>query len=344
MEKKILLGKTFEEIQEIVLRYKLPRFAAREIALWIYQRGAKDISDFTNLSKKAREQLAEEFDLGITPPISHSESSDGTKKYLFATPDKHFIEVAYMPEEKRNTLCISSQVGCKLGCAFCMTGRQGFQGNLSTGQILNQILAISERESLTNLVFMGMGEPFDNTETVLKALEILTADYGLNFNPKRITVSTVGLIPGMKRFIEESKCQLAISLHSPFDEERTAIMPVEKSYPIRQVIETLKSYTWDRQRRISFEYILFRDVNDSARHVNQLARLLNGVKCRINLMHFHAIPDASLQGCSTDELIQFRDLLNKKGIIATIRESRGEDILAACGLLSTKEVNKNKPH
>jgi 23S rRNA (adenine2503-C2)-methyltransferase len=342
MEKKALLGMTLEEIQSGIADFGLPGFTAREVALWIYRRGATCISDFTNLSKKARELIDEKFTIGLEAPVNINISEDGTKKYLFPAQENQFIETAYMPDSKRHTLCISSQVGCKLGCLFCMTARQGFQGNLSSGQILNQIISLPERELVTNLVYMGMGEPFDNTDEVLKSLSILTADYGLSFSPKKITVSTAGLIPGMKRFINESRCNIAISLHSPFDEERAKLMPVEKIYPLKKVIDTLKSFSWEKQRRISFEYILFKDFNDSVRHINQLARLLNGLRCKINLMHFHSIPDSPLLGSSEKSLTVFRDNLNKKGITATIRASRGEDILAACGLLSTKELNKNR--
>lgn len=328
------------EIRECLQQYDLPGFVYREIALWIYQRGATAIEDFTNISKDARSRIAREFEVGLQPPVKVSQSSDGTKKYLFRTAENRFIETAYIPENKRNTLCVSSQVGCKLGCLFCMTARQGFQGQLSVAQILNQVLAIPESRDITNIVFMGMGEPFDNTDEVMASLEILTADYGLKFNPKKITVSTVGLIPGMVRFIEESKCHLAVSLHTPFDEERAMLMPVETIYPLQEVIKTLKTFSWERQRRISFEYILFQGLNDSAAHINQLARLLNGLKCRINLIRFHPIPDSPLKGSTGQDLVRFREGLNRKGITATIRASRGEDILAACGLLSTREVNK----
>jgi len=340
MEKKALLGMRIEEIRQSLLEYDLPRFAYREIALWIYQRGASEIEDFTNISSSARTRIAENFEVGLQSPVKVSQSNDGTKKYLFRTAENRFIETAYIPENKRHTLCISSQVGCKLGCLFCMTARQGFQGQLSVRQILNQILGIPESRDITNIVFMGMGEPFDNTDQVMGSLEILTADYGLNFNPKKITVSTVGLIPGMVRFIEESKCHLAVSLHTPFDNERAMLMPVETIYPVQEVIKTLKSFSWEGQRRVSFEYILFKGLNDSTAHINQLARLLNGLNCRINLMRFHPIPDSPLKGSTDQDLIRFRDSLNRKGITATIRASRGEDILAACGLLSTREVNK----
>lgn len=330
---------TLAELSEALQLIDMPKYTAREIALWVYQKGATSFDEMTNISKAARMQLSELFTIGHIPSSKVSVSSDGTKKYLFpAGSNKQFIETAYIPEENRSTLCVSSQVGCKLGCLFCMTARQGFQAQLSVREILNQVLSLPERETLTNLVFMGMGEPFDNTDNVLKSLEILTADYGLAFNPKKITVSTVGLIPGMKRFIEESQCHLAISLHTPFDEERSSLMPVQTIYPIQEVVDTIKAYDFGKQRRLSFEYIVFDDLNHSDAHVKQLARLFDGLRCRLNIMRFHPIPGAPLKKTSESRLIEFRDKLNKKGITATIRASRGEDILAACGLLSTREL------
>lgn len=336
--KPALLGMTLDEIQQSILKFNLPRFTAREIALWIYRRGANSFDQMTNISKNARRLLKEYYIIGGFTPEKTSVSNDGTKKYLFPAQKSRYIETAYIPEKKRHTLCVSSQVGCKLGCLFCMTARQGFQGNLSTGEIINQIVNLPERDQITNLVFMGMGEPFDNTEALLKALTILTADYGLAISPRRITVSTVGLIPGMKRFLEESRCQLAISLHSPFDDERASLMPIENIYPVRQVIEEIRKHTIEKQRRLSFEYILFSGLNDSDAHIKELSRLLNGLRCRINLMKYHPLPDTPLKATNDQSLIAFRDKLDKKGITATIRASRGEDIFAACGLLSTKTL------
>ncbi len=338
MSKQALLGMTLIEIREATKFLDLPNFAACEIALWIYSKGATSFKQFTNISKIKRQVLSNNFEIGLQPPSKVRTSIDGTRKYLFPVKNNRFIEAAYIPEGKRHTLCISSQVGCKFGCSFCMTGKQGFQGQLTSGEIINQVLSIEERELITNIVFMGMGEPFDNTDEVLKSLEIMTADYGMELNPKKITVSTVGILPGMKRFINETRCQLAISLHSPFDEERSMIMPVEKKYPIRHVIETLKKHDFGKQKNISFEYILFRGFNDSVRHINQLARLLNGLRCKINLIRFHKIPDSSLQETSEAALHEFRNKLKAKGITTTIRASRGEDISAACGLLSTKAL------
>lgn len=337
-EKKALMGMTPKELLEVTAHIGLPKFTAREIALWIYKRGALSFGDMTNISLQGRELLAQNYTIGHTPFSKVSVSADGTKKYLFPTAKNRYIETAYIPERKRHTLCISSQTGCKLNCKFCMTGKQGYQGQLSAAEILNQVIALPEKELLTNFVFMGMGEPFDNTEAVLKALEILTSDYGLGINPRKITVSTVGLLPGMKRFLEKSRCSLAISLHSPFDEEREMLMPIQKKYPIEKVIETLKNFNFDRSRRLSFEYILFKDINDSQQHVNKIARLLNGLRCRINLIRFHEIPGTSLKGTDEIAIQSFRDRLQEKGLIATIRASRGEDIMAACGLLSTKEL------
>jgi 23S rRNA (adenine2503-C2)-methyltransferase len=340
MEKRNIVGLNLEEISEFVVANGLPKYIAREIAIWVYRRNAKSFEEMTNISKAARVLLDENFILNLNPPAKVQISNDGTRKYLFSSLNNKFIETAYMPEKSRNTLCVSSQVGCKMGCRFCMTARQGLQGQLSAGDIINQIISLPERENLTNLVFMGMGEPFDNTSEVLKSLEILTSDYGLAFSPRKITVSTIGLIPGMKEFIEKSRCNLAISLHSPFDEERQKLMPVQRLYPVKEVIELLKSCNFEKQRRISFEYILFKGLNDTDAHIKQLARLLNGLRCKINLMHFHAIPGSSLVGSDENTMKQFQDKLNEKGIIATVRASRGEDILAACGMLSTGEILK----
>ena len=337
-----LFGKTLAELQDITAELGLPKFAAKQIADWLYKKHVDSIAGMTNLSKAARLKLAESFELGTTAPTSEQASKDGTKKYLFPAGCSRFIESAYIPDRQRATLCVSSQVGCKMGCLFCLTGKQGFQSQLSAGQIVNQIRSLPEREKLTNIVYMGMGEPFDNLENVMKSLEILTADWGYAMSPRRITVSTIGIVPAMRHFIENSQCHLAVSLHSPFHEERLKLMPVENVYSASEVLDLLRSFDFGRQRRISFEYILFRGVNDTPRHVNELAKLLNGLRCRMNLIRFHPIPDTPLQ-CSTEETIAaFRDGLLKKGIRTTVRASRGQDIFAACGMLSTKALVKEQ--
>jgi 23S rRNA (adenine2503-C2)-methyltransferase len=337
-----LIGKTVDEIKTIVAQLGMPAFTAKQITDWIYSKRVFSIDEMTNLSLKNREILALSHEVGRALPSQESASVDGTKKYLFTTPDGNFIETVYIPDEDRHTLCVSSQVGCKMNCLFCMTGKQGFTSNLSAAEILNQILSVPEADKLTNLVFMGMGEPMDNLPNLLRALEILTADYGYAWSPRRITVSTIGVIPKMKIFLEHTKCHLAISMHSPFTDERLKIMPVEKPFPIAEVLAELKKHDFSHQRRVSFEYIMFDGFNDSMRHAVEMVRLLKGIDCRVNLIRFHAIPNVDLKTSNEDKMVFFRDYLTSNGITTTIRKSRGEDIFAACGMLSTLEKQKTK--
>jgi len=335
-----LFGKTLSELEHIVKQHELPRFTAKQIAHWLYQKKIASIDEMTNLSKAAREKLSAHYFLGLDNPSDVQVSTDGTKKYLFDSIPGKPVETAYIPDKDRHTVCVSSQVGCKMGCLFCMTGKQGFQGNLSAGEILNQLRSIEEWEQISNIVYMGMGEPLDNTEEVLKSLEILTSDWGFAMSPRRITVSTIGIIPAMKEFLENSEAHLAVSLHSPFDSERKMLMPIQQVYPVQEVLDEIRSWDFGRQRRVSFEYIMFKDLNDTPKHVKELAHLLNGIKCRINLIRFHPIPDTPLESSSQDRIDAFKNELNQKSILTTIRASRGEDIYAACGLLSTKRIVK----
>jgi len=335
-----LYGKTLSELKSIVDAEGLPSFTANQIADWMYHHHAESIDEMTNLSKKNREILAAKYKVGLIKPEQVSDSADGTKKYLFLVGNNRYIEAAYIPESDRATLCVSSQLGCKMGCLFCMTARQGFQGNLTAGEILNQLRSIPEFTRVSNIVYMGMGEPFDNLENVLKSLEILTSKWGMGWSARRITVSTIGLIPAMKQYIEQTSCHLAISLHTPFDEERRMLMPIQNVYPIADVIAELKKYRFSDHRRLSFEYIMFDGLNDTPRHVKELVRLLSGLTCRINLIRFHPIPDSPLRTSPDERIFQFRDLLTAKGIFTTIRASRGQDIQAACGLLSTKALQE----
>jgi 23S rRNA (adenine2503-C2)-methyltransferase len=338
MHKKPLVGLSLDELKSVVLALGMPSFTAKQISEWLYKKKAFTIDQMTNVSAKNRELLKEDFEVGRTLPVQAVESIDGTKKYLFKTEGGSFIETVYIPEEDRATLCVSSQVGCKMGCLFCMTGKQGFIAQLTSTEILNQILSVPEADKLTNLVFMGMGEPFDNLLPLLRTLEILTADYGYAWSPRRITVSSIGLIPGMKVFLEKANCHLAISLHSPFTQERLQLMPIEKSYPISTVLEELRKYDFSKQRRVSFEYILFEGVNDSMRHAVELVKILRGIDTRVNLIRFHSIPGVDLKSSSEEKIVFFRDYLTNNGVTATIRRSRGEDIFAACGMLSTVET------
>jgi 23S rRNA (adenine2503-C2)-methyltransferase len=336
MEK--LFGKTLDELKGITQSLGLPDFSAKQIADWLYKKNTSSVDGMTNLSKKARELLSSGYEVGVAPYSRLQTSSDGTKKYLFPAGQGGFVETAMIPDDDRITVCISSQVGCKMGCLFCMTGKQGFQGQLGAGEILNQIRSIDEAGSVTNIVYMGMGEPFDNLEAVLKSLEILTSDWGYAMSPRRITVSTVGIIPAMKIFLEKSEAHLAVSLHTPFEDERRKLMPVEVAYPLSEVIREVKKWDFSHQRRVSFEYILFGGINDSPLHVKELSKLLNGIKCRVNLIRFHPVPGTPLTNSTEERIAEFKDALNNKGILTTIRASRGLDIYAACGLLSTKEL------
>ena len=340
MNKISLVGKTLDELKTVVTELGMPAFTAKQLSEWLYKKRAFTIDEMTNISAKNRVLLNEKYEVGRSLPVQVAESEDGTKKYLFKTDGGHFIETVYIPDEDRATLCVSSQVGCKMDCLFCMTGKQGFTAQLSPLEILNQIMSIPEAELLTNLVFMGMGEPFDNMLAMLRSLEILTADYGYAWSPRRITVSSIGLIPGMKVFLERSQCHLAISLHSPFSHERLQLMPVEKAYPLEKVLEELRKHDFSKQRRVSFEYIVFDGVNDTMRHAVELVKILRGIDCRVNLIRFHAIPGVQLKGASQEKMTFFRDYLTNNGVTATIRRSRGEDIFAACGMLSTMEKEK----
>lgn len=340
MTKVHLLGHTLTELQEVALSCGLPKFAGKQIADWIYKKKVVSIDEMTNISLANREKLSEKYDVGRSAPIGNQTSKDGTVKYLFKTEAEHLLESVMIPDKERATLCISSQVGCKLNCHFCMTGKQGFSANLTANEILNQLYSVAETDELTNAVFMGMGEPLNNYKEVKKVLEIMTADYGMAWSPKRITLSTTGVIPDLKLFLEESDAHLAISIHSAIPEQRLSIMPVEKAYPIRDVVELLKEYDWSKQRRLSFEYIMFSGFNDSLFHAEKLAKLLGPLDCRVNLIRFHQIPGVDLKTSDQQALETFRDYLTSKRIIATIRASRGEDIFAACGMLSTEKSKK----
>ena len=332
-----LYGQTLPQLEALCNRLEMPRFAAKQIARWLYDKHATTIEAMSDLSARHRALLAETYEVGLTAPEKVSISTDGTKKYLYRTSQNHFIESAYIPDGDRATLCISSQAGCRMGCRFCATGRQGLQHSLSTNEILNQIESLPERERLTNVVFMGMGEPLDNLDSLLPALEVLTSAWGFGWSPTRITVSTAGVASRLERFLEATQVHLAVSLHNPFPHERAEIMPIEKAWPIREVVEILRRYDFTHQRRVSFEYIVMSGLNDSPRHIRELCRLLDGIKGRINLIRFHKIPGSPYFSPDDRAMIAFRDALTAKGIHTTIRTSRGEDIQAACGLLSTAQ-------
>ena len=339
MSKYPLLGMTLLELQTLTKRLGMPGFTARQITSWLYDKKVTSIDEMTNLSLKHRELLKQNYEVGAVAPVDEMRSVD--VKYLYPTGNGHFVESVYIPDEERATLCISSQVGCKMNCKFCMTGKQGFTAHLTAQQIINQIHSLPERDKLTNIVVMGMGEPLDNLDEMLKALQILTSDYGYAWSPKRITVSSVGLKKGLQRFIEECDCHLAISLHSPVPAQRAELMPAEKAFSITEIVDLLKNYDFSKQRRLSFEYIVFKGINDSTIYAKELLRLLRGVDCRVNLIRFHSIPGVNLEGTDMETMTRFRDYLTEHGQFTTIRASRGEDIFAACGMLSTAKQDEN---
>ncbi|MCK5250648.1 MAG: 23S rRNA (adenine(2503)-C(2))-methyltransferase RlmN, partial [Spirochaetaceae bacterium] len=340
MSKQILFGKTLEELKIITADLGLPAFAGRQLAEWLYRHRAASFDDMTNLSRAARSRLAENFDIGISKPTSVAVSTDGTKKYLFSSGMRS-VETAWIPEEKRGTLCVSTQIGCRRGCLFCMTARQGFQGNLSAGEILNQYRSLPEADDVTHFVFMGMGEPLDNLKAVLSTLEILTSDWGFGFSPKKVTVSTIGIIEGLDQLLEKSRCRLALSLHSPFPDERADLIPYERRYPVMQVLDLFRRAELGR-RRLTIEYLMIDGLNDSARHSRELSRILEGLGARVNLIPYHPIPDFPGTPSPAGRIETFRDDLNHRGLIATIRRSRGLDIEAACGLLTTRHQDAGR--
>ncbi len=336
-----LIGMTLSRLREVASACGMPAFSAKQMAQWLYEKRVEDIEEMTNLSKKARARLAENYYVGRFAPKMEARSIDGTVKYLFDGVGGRDIEAVYIPDKERATLCVSSQAGCKMNCSFCMTGKQGFHGNLTSADIINQILSIPESEKLTNIVFMGMGEPMDNLNAVLEAIEVLTESWGFAWSPKRITVSSIGKIKELQTLLDATKVHIAISVHSPYSQERLSLMPVEKAYPLKDVLSLLSNYDFAHQRRLSVEYIMFRGLNDDLRHADALARLLKVLNSRVNLIRFHAIPGVDLKTTSEPAMVAFRDRLNDLGITATIRTSRGEDIMAACGMLAGKAKEKN---
>lgn len=341
---KPLLGMSLQELKDVAKSLGMPAFTGGQMAKWLYAKHVSSIDDMTDISKANREKLKGQYAIGCMQPTDRVQSCDGTVKYLYPTASGKFVETVYIPDKDRATLCVSSQVGCKMNCLFCQTGKQGFEGNLTVCDILNQIYSLPERDTLTNIVFMGQGEPMDNLDNVLRATEVLTADYGYAWSPKRITVSSVGLRGKLKRFIEESDCHLAISLHSPIHEQRAMLMPAERAMPITDIVEMLRGYDFSHQRRLSFEYIVFGGLNDSQTHAREIIKLLKGLDCRVNLIRFHQIPGVDLHGADEGRMEAFRDYLTGHGVFTTIRASRGQDIYAACGLLSTaKKEAEGKP-
>ncbi len=333
-EKIHLLGMTLDDLRKVAADNGLPGFAAGQIASWLYVKRVRSIDEMTDLSKVARQRLNEKYDVGRAAPKSAARSADGTVKYLFEGAGGRDVEAVYIPDGDRATLCVSSQAGCRMGCSFCMTGRQGYHGNLTARDIINQVMSVEGAEDLTNIVFMGMGEPMDNLPEVMKAIAVLTERWGMAWSPKRITVSTIGKLDALRKLIAGTKVHIAVSVHSAIPAQRRGLMPVEQAWHIKDVMSELRLHDFAHQRRLSVEYIMWRGINDSPAHADALVRLIEGTSARVNLIRYHAIPGFEGMPATQETMEAFRDRLNTAGVTATIRASRGEDIAAACGMLA----------
>jgi len=335
MDKTSLCGLTIEEIFGIIQPGGFTKNHAIKVSNLIYKKGIMDLpSSASGLSGKLRNFLSQYADSGLCPPVSSVSSSDGTTKYLFRTPDNRQFETVFIPDKKRNTVCVSTQSGCRMGCSYCMTARFGYHGSLSAGEIINQIISFDPAVNVTHVVFMGMGEPMDNLENVLKACDILTAVWGVAIARRNITVSTVGITDAVVEFINRSDCNLTLSLYSPFPEERVKVIPAEKAYPVRKTIGIMKDHTLQKKRRFSVAYIMLKGINDTDRHLSGLINMIKYSGIRVNLLPYHQVPGDKNISSSDERMMYFKHNLVTAGISASVRRSRGADINAACGLLA----------
>jgi 23S rRNA (adenine2503-C2)-methyltransferase len=336
MVKKNLCGLTSYEMFSLIRPSGFSQAHATSIANSIYKKRFPEISQIKKIPEKLKTELAVTACTGLFKPVASEISADKTIKYLFRTVEGKEFETVYIPDNKRNTVCVSTQSGCRMGCPFCVTGRYGFHGNLTAGEIVNQVLSIPVAENVTHIVFMGMGEPMDNLENVLNACEILTAEWGLAISARNVTVSTVGITQGVKEFLQSSDCNLTLSLYSPFMEERRKIIPAEKHYPAHEILEMMKNYPAKKKRRLSIAYVMISGLNDTENHLDGLKTLLMDSKIRVNLLPYHSVDKKDINVSSSSERMQlFKHNLVVSGISASVRKSRGIDISAACGHLAT---------
>jgi 23S rRNA (adenine2503-C2)-methyltransferase len=327
-------GVTFEQLIQFMEGNGYSASHALKAVTNYYRRRIPDFRSMDNLPKPVRELLDREYQTGLFTPVKYEVSSDLSVRYLFRTNDGKSFETVFIPDGKRKTVCISTQSGCRMGCPFCLTGKYGFRGNLTAGEIIGQVMSMPSSREITHVVFMGMGEPLDNPGELQKACEILTSSWGLAISPGKITVSTVGITPAVTRFLSESKCNLTLSLFSPFAGERAEVVPAEKKYPAREIIEMLREYPETGKRRFTVAYVMISDVNDSEAHLEELIKLLGGTSIRVNILPYHVIPGDSCTPSTPDRMQYFRQKLTVSGISASVRRSRGTDISAACGLLA----------
>ncbi len=334
-----------EELKQELISLGEKPYRAEQIWNWLYKEKVKQIDDMTNLSLELREKLKQNYTMCNFEILKKQESSDGTKKYLFNVLDGNAIETVLMQYHHGKTICVSSQIGCKMGCKFCASTGIAFVRNLTAGEIVEQILAVEQDigESISNIVFMGIGEPFDNYNNVMKAIRILNNPKGLNIGARHISVSTSGVVPKIYDFANEDlQCTLSISLHATNNEKRSKMMPVNNAYPIEELMKACKYYIAKTNKRISFEYALAKDNNDNLEDAKALVNLLKGMICHVNLIPINKIENGSFVKSSNENIIKFRDYLNDHGIVATIRRELGSDIEAACGQLRRKNLETNE--
>ncbi len=334
MEPKNLCGLTVDEIYELIMPFGYGYSTALEVSHNLYKKRNREISNFSKVSKGLKNVLFRYTQTGFLEPETSQISEDKTIKYLFRTPDGKQFEAVYIPDGKRNTVCVSTQSGCRMGCSFCVSGRYGFHGSLTAGEIVSQIISIPFAMKITHVVFMGMGEPMDNLENVLKACSIVTAQWGLSLSPRHVTVSSVGIRPGIELFLKRSDCNLTLSLHSPFSKERCLIVPAEKKYPAKEIVKLMKAFRIKKGRRLTVAYVMINGLNDTDRHLVELISLLKDSSVRINLLPYHPVGSDTMKPSSPEKMQFFKHKLIIEGISASVRKSRGEDISAACGLLA----------
>lgn len=352
-------------LQEELKSLGLADYRTKQIIRWIWKEGVSDFEAMSNLSKDLRQKLSSLYTFKLPKILIAQKSEDGTIKYLIELDDQKTVETVWIPREdqERVTVCVSSQIGCKLGCKFCLTAQQKVERNLEAGEIAAQLLILPEREKITNVVLMGMGEPFDNYDAVMGALEIMTDPEALEIAPRRVTVSTSGLVPRIRQYVQDTKCRLAVSLNAPNDEIRNELMPINKAYPLEKLLGCLKEISkrsFPRALRsnfyVTFEYILMEDVNDRPEHAEQIVHLLKGIPCKINLLFYNENPNIPYKRPGIERVVRFQNVLRAGGFLAFIRSSRGRDISAACGQLASEtkrqdmhfpklpEVNENLKH
>ncbi len=336
-----LCGLNAEEIRDLIGSGGFEYHHAVELAGILYKKGGRGMEKSSRIPKRLKEFINDDWQTGIQTPMANETSVDGTIKYLFGNTDGNLFETVFIPDEKRNTVCVSTQSGCRMGCSFCLTGKYGFYGNLSAGDIVNQFISIPSATKVTHVVFMGMGEPLDNLDNVLKACNIITAEWGLAISPRNVTVSSVGITPAVEEFLKRSKCNLTLSLYSPFTDERFRVIPAERKYPAREVISVMKNYPLERKRRLSIAYVMIGGVNDTNRHLDELITILKGTGIRVNLLPYHHVRDDMNRPSPDDKMMFFKHNLVVSGISASVRRSRGADIFAACGLLAS-QLNKRQ--